>query len=102
MQIYENVHGSEESSRLVIVGKTTVYIHSNVREEIITDEITGETRTEYIYDEVQYTRQEWEQILSESQGQMEDALCGVDTEIEDIKEALCDLDERLEGGSGNE
>ncbi len=102
MKIIHNVHGSQEASRPVIVDKTTVYVHSNIREDTFIDEVTGEPYTEYVYDEIQYTRQEWEQILSESQAQMEDSLCDVDTDLEDIKEALCEIDEQLNGGAEDE
>lgn len=102
MKLYKNVHGSKQASRPVIVDKTTVYVHSNIREETITDEIIGDTRTEYVYDEIQYTRQEWEQIIADSNAQMEDTLCEVDTSIEEIKDALCEIDEQLNGGGGNE
>jgi hypothetical protein len=101
MKLYKNVHGSKEASRPIIVDKTTVYVHSNVKEETITDEITGDTYTEYVYDEVQYTRQEWEQILSDANAQTEDSLCQFDSDIEEIKDALCEIDEQLNGGNEN-
>jgi hypothetical protein len=101
MKLYKNVHGSKQASRPIIVDKTTVYVHSNVREETITDEITGDTRTEYVYDEVQYTRQEWEQIMADANAQTEDSLCQFDSDIEEIKDALCEIDEQLNGGNEN-
>jgi hypothetical protein len=97
MKLYKNVHGSKQGSRPVIVDKTTVYVHSNVKENIIIDEIIGHTRTEDVYDEVQYTRQEWEQIIAESQAQVEDSMCVIDSDIEEIKDALCEIDEQLNG-----
>jgi hypothetical protein len=102
MKLYKNVHGSKQASRPIIVDKTTVYVHSNVKEETITDEISGDTRTEYVYDEVQYTRQEWEQIMADANAQTEDSLCQFDSDIEEIKDALCEIDERLEGGNNDE
>lgn len=102
MKFYPNVKGDLKASRQVRVDKTTVYVHSNVKEETITDEITGDTRTEYVYDEIQYTRQEWEQILSDAKSQTEDSLCQFDSDIEEIKDALCEIDERLEGGNNDE
>jgi hypothetical protein len=102
MRIYIGVHGSKLASSPVIVDKTTVYVHSNVRENVVTDELTGRTYTEYVYDEIQYTRQEWEQIMSNTQAQLEDSICTVDSDIEEIKDALCELDEQLNGGSEDE
>jgi hypothetical protein len=84
------------------VDKNTVYVHSNVRENVVTDEVTGRNYTEYVYDEIQYTRQEWEQIMSNTQAQLEDSMCTVDSDIEEIKDALCELDEQLNGGSEDE
>lgn len=101
MKLYKNVHGSKQASRPIIVDKTTVYVHSNVKEETITDEITGDVRTEYVYDEVQYTRQEWEQIMADAKSQTEDSLCQFDSDIDEIKNALCDIDEQLNGGNEN-
>ena len=102
MKLYKNVHGSKQAARPIIVDKTTVYVHSNVKEEPITDEISGATYTEYVYDEIQYTRQEWEQIMADANAQTEDSLCQFDSDIEEIKDALCELDERIEGGNSNE
>lgn len=102
MKLYKNVHGSKEASRPIIVDKTTVYVHSNVKEETITDEISGDMRTEYVYDEIQYTRQEWEQIMADANAQTEDSLCQFDSDIEEIKDALCEIDEQLNGGAENE
>lgn len=102
MKLYKNVHGSKQASRPIIVDKTTVYVHSNVKEETITDEISGSTYTEYVYDEIQYTRQEWEQIMADANAQTEDSLCQFDSDIEEIKDALCEIDERLEGGNNDE
>jgi hypothetical protein len=73
-----------------------------VRENVVTDELTGRTYTEYVYDEIQYTRQEWEQIMSNTQAQLEDSMCTVDSDIDEIKNALCELDEQLNGGSEDE
>lgn len=58
MQNYNGVIGSKESSKHVIVGKDTVYVHSNV--------ITiSEEEDLYQYDEIQYTKDEYIKLLSE-------------------------------------
>lgn len=97
MQIYTNVCGSQEAARPVIVGKTTVYVHSNIREIEVTDEASGKTSAEYVYDEIQYTRKEWEQILAEGHEDTANALCELDAGLEEVKDALCEIDEILEG-----
>lgn len=62
-----DVHGSKEASAPLIVGKTTVYVHTNIRQEPRTDKegavIEGEF--EYIYDEVQYDKDEYIELMSE-------------------------------------
>jgi hypothetical protein len=42
------------------------------------------------------------QIVADSEGRTGDVLCEVDTSIEEIKDALCEIDEQLNGGGGNE
>lgn len=49
-----NVIGSKEYSLPLIIGKDTIYIHTNIKETLV-DGITM-----YQYDEVQYTLEEYE------------------------------------------
>ena len=49
-----NVTGSKESSLPLIIGKDTVYIHTNIKEVTIDNNIM------YQYDEIQYTLEEYE------------------------------------------
>jgi hypothetical protein len=42
------------------------------------------------------------QIVAESEGRTGDVLCDIDSDIESIKDALCEIDERLEGGNNDE
>lgn len=56
----KNVQGCKESSEPLIIGKDTVYIHSNVREE--KDE---GGRITYVYDEIQMTKDEYLAHLQE-------------------------------------
>ena len=51
-----NVIGSLESSAPLIIGKDTVYVHTNVV-EVSTDDTAL-----YQYDETQYTLDEWEAL----------------------------------------
>lgn len=53
------VEGSYESSRPIIIGKTTVYVHNNVQEIEKTNEETGDTYTIWQYHEVQYDKDEY-------------------------------------------
>lgn len=41
------------------------------------------------------------QIVAESEGRTGDVLCDIDSDIDEIKNALCDIDEQLNGGNEN-
>ena len=58
------VKGSYESSRPLIVGKSIVYVHDNIREIEETDEDTGETYTVWEYHEVQYDKDEYIALMA--------------------------------------
>lgn len=58
MRELKDVHGSEESAKKLIIGKDTVYIHSNIRKAEKTDELT-EGEDLYIYDEIQMSKDEY-------------------------------------------
>ena len=57
MKFITNVHGSEASAKPLVVGKTTVYVHTNIHTKTVTDEM-GE-HIVWVYDEAQYTKNEW-------------------------------------------
>lgn len=58
MIVYNGVIGSKESSKHLIVGKDTVYVHSNV--------VTiSEEENLYQYDEIQYDKDEYIKLLSD-------------------------------------
>lgn len=59
------VRGSLDSSQPIIVGVTTVYVHENVKEIEVQDEVTEETRIEYEYDEYQYDKDEYIHMMAE-------------------------------------
>ena len=58
-----NFHKAHSSSEPVLIdetsSKTSVYLRKNVTSKEVTDEETGETRTEYEYDEVILTKEEY-------------------------------------------
>lgn len=81
MKKLKNVIGSKEASKELIIGKDTVYIHTNIRPyEDKNDE--KEKKSElYIYDEVQMSLREYLEMkekelsmLSNTQGATEDLL----------------------------
>lgn len=69
MKIIEEVYGSEEAAQPLIVGKDTVYVHTNI--EQIEDEYGNKT---YKYREVQYTKDEYIAMMSEINNELQDAV----------------------------
>lgn len=81
MKKLKDVIGSKEASKDLIIGKDTVYIHSNIRPyEDINDE--KEEKSElYIYDEIQFTLHEYLELkqqeidlMTKAQNSTEDLL----------------------------
>lgn len=60
MRELKNVRGCKESAEALMIGVDTVYIHSNVREEKDED-----GRIDYVYDEMQMTKDEYLEHLQE-------------------------------------
>lgn len=58
MRELKNVQGSKEAAKELIIGKDTVYIHSNIRKLEKTDDLKkGEDL--YVYDEIQMSKDEY-------------------------------------------
>lgn len=76
------VIGSKEASKELIIGKDTVYIHTNIRPYEDKNEIDKEKKSElYIYDEVQMSKDEYLEskqkeldLMSKAQNSTEDLL----------------------------
>ena len=82
MKFVKDVHGSEEMAVPVYFNKGRIDIHTNIHEEEITDETTGETRKEWVYDETQYAPHEYMEYLTE--------------QVNDIQMAMVDMYEGVE------
>ena len=78
----KGVIGSKEASKELIIGKDTVYIHTNIRLYEDKNKIDKEKKSDlYIYDEVQMSKDEYLEIkqkelelMSKSQSSTEDLL----------------------------
>ena len=78
----KDVIGSKEASEELVIGKDTVYIHTNIRPYIDENEADKEEKSElYIYDEVQMSLHEYLEvkqkeieIMTQTQGSTEDLL----------------------------
>ena len=75
MRQIQNVHGSDECAKPLIIGKDTVYVHSNIRQETVSDGI--ENRIEWVYDEIQYGKDEYIKVMSEKSNELENSIIDV-------------------------
>lgn len=66
MKIVKNVEGSKESAKPLIVSKTTVYVHENIRKET-RELVSGDIIDVYTYDETQYTKDEYIHLMAARQ-----------------------------------
>ena len=89
MKEIKNVQGSYEQARPLIIGKTTVYVHTNIVQA--KDEDGNIIDDLYVYDEIQYTKDEYIKIIADKNSQLEQEV--IDTQL-----ALCDIYETIQGG----
>ena len=64
MKELKNVHGSQEHVDGLEFNVDTIYIRTNIRKEIVVDEATKENYEFWVYDEKQYTYEEYVVILN--------------------------------------
>ncbi|WP_105300534.1 hypothetical protein [Anaerococcus marasmi] len=81
MKKSKDVIGSKESSKKLIIGKDTVYIHTNIRPYVDKNDKKKEKSELYIYDEVQMSLHEYLEakqqeidLIGKSQSSTEDLL----------------------------
>lgn len=86
MKEIKNVHGSLQQAQPLIVGKTTVYVHSNIVQA--TDEDGNIIDDLYVYDEIQYTKDEYIKVMADKNETLE-------KELTDTQLALCELYESV-------
>lgn len=61
------VLGNEEQAKPVIIGKDTVYVHTDIEKVEGIDEMTGEPiEGLYRYHEIQYTLEEYEKFIKDN------------------------------------
>ena len=89
MKEIKNVQGSTEQAQPLIVNKDTVYVHSNIAQA--KDEDGNVIDDLYIYDEIQYTKDEYIKLMADKNSQLEQEV--IDTQL-----ALCDIYETIQGG----
>lgn len=86
MKEIKNVHGSSQQAKPLIIGKTTVYVHSNIVQA--TNEDGNVIDDLYVYDEVQYTKDEYIKVMADKNETLE-------KELTDTQLALCELYESV-------
>ena len=86
MKEIKNVQGSSQQAQPLIIGKTTVYVHSNIVQA--TDEDGNVIDDLYVYDEVQYTKDEYIKVMADKNETLE-------KELTDTQLALCELYESV-------
>lgn len=90
MKEIKNVQGSLQQAQPLIVGKTTVYVHTNIVQA--KDEDGNIIEDLYVYDEIQYTKDEYIKIMADKNIKLEQ-------EITETQMALCDIYEAIQGGA---
>lgn len=86
MKEIKNVQGSSQQAQPLIVNKDTVYVHTNIVQA--TDEDGNVIDGLYVYDEVQYTKDEYIKLISDKNETLE-------KEVIETQLALCELYESL-------
>ena len=86
MKEIKNVQGSSQQAQPLIVNKDTVYVHTNIVQA--TDEDGNVVDGLYVYDEVQYTKDEYIQIMAEKNETLERDLTDTQLAIAEIYESL--------------
>lgn len=87
MTEYKNVQSGVKPKETEI-DEYSVWVNENIREIEVTDE--NGSHTEYEYDQIQYSKDEYILLLSEENKNLENML--TDTQL-----ALCDVYEMMEG-----
>ena len=82
------IRGSAEQALPLIVGKDTVYVHTNIEKVEETDANGERVENLFEYDETQYPKDEYIKLLSEQNAAMEDSL--TETQL-----ALCEVYELI-------
>ena len=86
MKEIKNVQGSSQQAQPLIVNKDTVYVHTNIVQA--THEDGNVVDGLYVYDEVQYTKDEYIKLMAEKNETLERDLTDTQLAIAEIYESL--------------
>ena len=85
MKEIKNVQGSSQQAQPLIVNIDTVYVHTNIVQA--TDEDGNVVDGLYVYDEVQYAKDEYIQIMAEKNETLEKDLTDTQLAIAELYES---------------
>lgn len=72
MKTLYSVQGSAEQAFPFIINTDTVYVHDNIRQEQV--EHMGEAKLVWVYDEIQYGKDEYLELIVNENKSIKDAL----------------------------
>lgn len=87
MKEITGVFGSSEQAKELIVGKDTIYVHTNIK-KLESDAEGKPAENLYSYDEIQYTKDEYIKLISEKNAALAE-------EVTNTQMALCEVYELL-------
>lgn len=82
------VSGSAEQAVPLVIGKDTVYVHTDITSEEVEDEYGK--RTEYKYHEIQYTHYEYMKLQADAQTQLQESVANTQLAILELYESMGD------------
>ena len=84
------IQGSAEQALPLIVGKDTVYVHTNIQKVEGTDANGEQIENLFEYDETQYEKDEYIKLLSERGAMLEDSLTETQLALCEVYELIAD------------
>ena len=79
MKDYGRVRGSKEQAKPLIIGKDTVYVHSNIID--VEDD-------QYEYSEIQYGKDEFIKLIAEDNGKLQSEIVGTKLAMAELIEIV--------------
>lgn len=91
MEKYKNVHGSQDKVDGIEFNVDTIYIRTNIRREKEVDPITQKEHEYWVYDEIQYTFNEYLEVLNTKVDKSETEQNTKITDLEELNAAQDDM-----------
>lgn len=80
------VYGSKDAAKPIVVGKSTVYVHTNIT-PIASDNEDSSSEELYSYEEVQYDKDEYIELISTKNTELEEQLTQVQLALVEMYES---------------